>query len=344
MAKKATKSAMPVPDADTHMCVIYGEEEMIKRQLLDELRTAMQQKHGDVETLIFDGKTATLADVLDELRSYGLMQQYKIVIVDDADIFVTQHRQAMERYAESPVDNGTLVFRASKWNKGGLDKAINKVGFIHKCDPLKPAEATSWVNNQAKEKYERKLEPQAASFLVERLGTDLMRLDAELSKLTLMIDPKAAIGRDLIEQVVGKSNEEKAWVVQEAVLKSLASGRGGPAMEKIHELVDDGGQPDVLVSYFIADLIRKLYMAKAMLKQGQSEGEIGRAMRLFGPQQAVFMTVLRKMDETRLAMWLDRIVELDVRSKSGRGDTLRNLELFAGAMTTAGSGPQSTRR
>lgn len=115
-------------------------------------------------------------------------------------------------------------------------------------------------------------------------------------------------------------------------------------MEKIHELVDDGGQPDVLVSYCIADVIRKLYIAKAMLKQGQSEGEIGRAFRLFGSQQTVFMTVLRKMDEARIAVWLDRIVELDVRSKSGRGDTLRNLELFAGAMTTAVASTQSARR
>lgn len=336
MAKKATKSTTPTPDADTRICVIYGEEEMTKREILGELRSAMLAAHGDVETLVFDGKTATLADVLDELRSYGLMQQHKIVIVDDADVFVTQHRQAMERYAESPVDNGTLVFRASKWNTGNLDKAIAKVGFVHKCDPLKPADATSWVNKQAKEKYDRKIEPQAASLLVERLGCDLMRLDAELSKLTLMIDPAAAIARDLVEQAVGKSNEEKAWVIQEAVLKSLAAGKGGPAMEKIHELVDAGGQPDVLVSYFIADIIRKLYMARAMVRQGQSEGDVGRAFRLFGPQQAVFMTVLRKMDEARLAVWLDRIVELDVRSKSGRGDTLRNLELFAGAMTTAG--------
>lgn len=335
---------MPTPDADTRMCVIYGEEEMTKRHILDELRGVMQQTHGDVETLVFDGKTASLADVLDELRSYGLMQQHKIVIVDDADIFVTQHRQAMERYADSPVDNGTLVFRASKWNKGNLDKAIAKVGFVHACNPLTPAEATSWVNKQAKEKYQRKIEPQAASLLVERLGSDLMRLDAELSKLTLMIDPKDAIGRDLVEEVVGKSNEEKAWAIQEAVLKSLASGRGQAAMEKIHELVDAGGQPDVLVSYFIADIIRKLYMGKAMLRQGQSEGEIGRAMRLFGPGQTVFMTVLRKMDEATLAVWLDRIVELDVRSKSGRGDTMRNLELFAGAMTTAGGGGGSGRR
>lgn len=336
MAKKAAKSATPSPDADTRICVIYGEEEMTKREILDELRTALATVHGEVETLVFDGKSATLADVLDELRSYGLMQQHKIVIVDEADLFVTQHRQAMERYADAPVDNGTLVLRASKWNKGGLDKAIEKVGFIHKCEPLKPAAATSWVNKQAKEKYDRKIEPAAASLLVERLGCDLLRLDAELSKLTLMIDPKDAIAPALVEQVVGRSNEEKAWVVQEAVLKSLASGTGGPAMEKIHELVDAGGQPEVLVSYFIADIIRKLYLAKAMLKQGQNEGDIGRAMRLFGPQQTVFMTILRKMDEGRIAMWLDRIVELDVRSKSGRGDTLRNLELFAGAMATAG--------
>src|SRR5690606_8797359 len=114
MARKAASNQEPAVDAETRICVIYGEDEMLKRQTLEQLRAALIAKHNDVEPLVFDGQSSPLADVLDELRSYGLMQQHKIVIVDDADVFVSAHREALERYAQNPVDNGVLVFRGSK--------------------------------------------------------------------------------------------------------------------------------------------------------------------------------------------------------------------------------------
>jgi DNA polymerase-3 subunit delta len=331
MAKKASTSSN-VPLDQTRICVIYGEEEMLKRQKLDELRAALVAKHDEVETLVFDGRNAPLADVLDELRSYGLMQQHKVVIVDEADAFVSLHREPMERYAQNPVDNGTLVFRSSKWNKGNLDKAIEKVGFIEKCEAMTPAAAAAWLTKRAREEHQRKIDGPAVNQLVERLGTDLMRLDAELAKLSLMVDAKAAITKELVTQVIGRSSDEDAWAVQEAVLQSLSSGRGGPALEKIYELVNLADQPEVLVAYFIADLMRKLYLAKQMIRQGESEAVVAKAMKLWGPRQAAFMTALRKADDAKLGQWFDAIVELDVRSKSSRGEAMRNLELFAATL------------
>ena len=49
--------------------VLHGPDEMGKREKLQELRDALQAAHGEVETFNFDGKTAALADVFDELRS-----------------------------------------------------------------------------------------------------------------------------------------------------------------------------------------------------------------------------------------------------------------------------------
>lgn len=338
MAKKPSSSALPTPTADTRVCVIHGQEEMLKRQLLDQLRQTLIEKYHEVETLVFDGKTASLADVLDELRSYGLMQQHKMVIVDDADVYVTQHRQAMERYAQSPVDNGVLVLRSTKWNRGGLDKLIEKVGFIAKCEPLAPAAASAWVVNQVKEKYQSRIEPAAANLLVEKCGRDLSMLDAELSKLTLMVEGKAAVDKVLVEQVVGRSSEEDAWAVQEALLASLGTGRSGPTLEKVYELVELAGHPEELVSYFLADMMRKLSVAKQMAKQGQPPQEISREMKLWGPRQASFMSVLKQVDEAQLGRWLDQIVSLNVRARTGLGDTYRGLELFAATLARQSAG------
>ncbi|MEZ6189671.1 MAG: hypothetical protein R3C45_00085 [Phycisphaerales bacterium] len=54
-----------------------------------------------------------------------------------------------------------------------------------------------------------------------------MPLDSELAKLALMVKPGEPIDRALIEQTVGKSSDEKAWEVQEAVLNGWRPARPG---------------------------------------------------------------------------------------------------------------------
>lgn len=350
MAAKSSTRARGL-DAATRICVLHGAEPMLKRQHLQRLGEVMHAEHGAIETVNFDGTSAELADVLDELRSYGLMQQYKLVVVDDADQFITRYRPAMERYAASPVDNGTLVLRCVRWNRGKLDEAIKKVGCLIKCEALTRPQAAQWLVGRARDEHGRKLDAATAMVLVRRLGVDLMRLDSEVAKLALLVGEQEPIGSDLIDQVVGRGSDEQAWAVQEALLSALTSpgsapapGRapdssssrragaptaGGAAIEKIHELVDLSGQPAILVAYFIADLIRKLHLALMMKRQGVAEGQIARVLKIWPRErQTLFMGLLRRLNERSTAAIFDQIVELDARSKSGFGDSMRNLERF----------------
>lgn len=335
MAKRAANPDAAL-DASTRICVLVGAEEMLKQEHLATLRTAMEAEHGQVEVFLYDGKIAPLADVLDELRSMSLMQSYKLVIVDDADVFVTAHRDAMERYAEGPVDNATLVFRASKWNKGNLDKLIEKVGAILSCAPLTHDAALQWMTRRASSEHKRKIEPAAAALLVERIGADLMLLDSELAKLSVAVADDKPIGVEAVRELVGRSSDEEAYAIQDALIEAMASGGDSSKvrhlLNELHEVVSVAGQPDVLVAYFVADVIRKLHIGTMLRKQGAGDSQISSALKLWGPRQQAFMQVLRKCDPKRTRALFDRIMRLDARSKSGFGEPLRNLEGFCAAI------------
>jgi DNA polymerase-3 subunit delta len=343
MAKSTTKKTGSTEvqlDEQVRICVLYGPEMMLKRQYFQQLRQIMEQAHGQVQTITFNASESGLAEVFDELRSYGLMQQYKLVVVDEADEFAKDHRDALTRYAENPVDHATLVLRSSKWNKGNLDKAIAKVGCLIKCDAPTQAVAATWLVGQAKE-HKCKLDKATAQLLVSRLGCDLMRLDTELAKLALLVEPGAKIDEQLIDQVVGRSSDEQAWEVQEAILQALSSGNalgktaGGKAIEKVHELIDLSNQPDILVLYFVADLVRKLNIALQMRKAGMADSEIARHMKLWGARQTLFMSLLRRLPEHKARQLLDRVVKADAGSKSGLGNAMRNLECFCTILSDA---------
>ncbi|WP_432800046.1 DNA polymerase III subunit delta [Poriferisphaera sp. WC338] len=336
MAKKKASSKKTdfKPDADTRVLVLHGPDEMKKREHLAALRKVLDKVHGETETFTFDGKAATLADVFDEVRGYSLMMQYKIVIVDDADQFVKNHRDALERYADSPVDHATLVLRAGTWNRGNLDKKIAAIGGIIKCESASEADAVRWVIKKAQTSYNATLEQGAAQLLVDRLGADMLMLDTEVGKLSLMneLDENghSTITQTLVERTTQKGSDEDAWTVQEVMLQGIIQGNMGPTLEMVHELVDLSGQPDVLVMYFVADLIRKLAVARSMKLGGVNDGTIAKELKLWGPRQQLFFKALGILAGKRgaLAEIFDDILRQDKRSKSGFGDTVRNLECF----------------
>lgn len=327
----------PALDASTRIAVLYGSDDLLKRTCLQELRAALEQAHGQVETYLFDGKTADLASVLDELRSYSLLDGYKLVTVDEADQFVKNHRDALERYAQQPVDHATLVLRAATWHKGNLDRLIEKAGALIRCDTPKPDEARQWLIDRARQAYDCPLEPRAAQQLVERLGVDRMRLDNELAKLALAAGPGQTITTALVDQLVGRGSEEQAWAVQEAALASIRSGSAGPIIAKVHELVDLADQPPALVSYFLADLFRKLSLAAMFRQAGWPEGQIARELKLWGDRQRIFFDVLRRLDLDTIKQRFDAAVDAAYRDRMSLGEPMRNLECFCASLVDTGS-------
>jgi DNA polymerase III delta subunit len=273
--------------------------------------------------------------VFDELRGYSLMMTYKLVVVDDADQWVKLYRDALQRYAEAPVDHATLVLRAPTWHKGNVDKAIAKVGAVVKCEPPSASEAAAWLVARAVDAHGATLDKRAASLLVDRLGPHLMLLDTELAKLALMAKPpgggkgkddRPAVTLALVEEAVGRTSEEKAWVIQEPLLKGIAAGSAKEPLAMVYDLLDLAGHDPVPVMWAVTDLTRKLSVAASMKAAGESDQAIAKAARVWGPQVGPFMSAVRGMSPARAAAMLQAALRADRRSKSGLGDARRNLE------------------
>lgn len=339
MAKRTASNPAPAASSGPPRIVaIHGDDEMLKRESLAELRAELEKggEPGDAEVFTFDGKTAALADVLDELRSYSLMQKPKIVIVDEADNFLSAHREALERYAQAPVDTATLVLRPAKWQSSGrLEKMIDKGGGNRPCKSKSPGDAAAWLAERAVRVHRAKIDKAAVNAMVDRLGVNLGLLDSELGKLAVMAGEGKAITVELVEQAVGRSGDEEAYAVQGAIMEILAnaSGPGGGdrrhVVEEVRHLIDDSGQPDVLVAYFVTDLVRKLYLALMMKRAGTPDAQIARDLKFWGPSQYLMGKVLARVSAKKAAELFDKAVDFDVRSKTGRGDALQNIECFS---------------
>jgi DNA polymerase III delta subunit len=323
----SAKGTRTAPDASMRVVVLTGKDSFLRVERSRQLQEALEAEHGSVDRFELDGASCSLSAVLDELRSYGLLSSHKLVVVDNAEAFLgaEDRRRAMERYAEDPQRESTLLLRAgARWNPGKFDKLVEAGGgAVLKCEAPGEQEAVRWCGVRAERRHGTQLAPGAAELLVEKIGTDLARLDSELGKLAAAAGEGKPVTRPLVAEFVGLSREEAAWELQSVLL------REGPraALEKLGELVRVSGVPDVMVGWSVADVLRKVHDAARLLASGEQEFAVAKQLRLWGDSQSLVCRAARALGPRRAARLLDEAMRTDMRMKSGlSSDGVRTCE------------------
>ena len=323
-------------NATMRIIVLHGSEDFLRSEYVRRAEIALEETHGGFERFDFDGASTEIGVVLDELRSYGLMQSHKLVVVDAADQLLsagasarsgTGPRQLMERYAENPVEHATLILRASRWNRGKIDKLISAVGTIIKCDEPSSAQAAAWCVERARKRLDATLQRDAAALLVDRIGSALGRLDSELGKLAAAADGEPLVlDRDLVVQMVGRSREEEAWELQSAILNGGAEG----AIRVLRNLREVARISEVLIIWSMLDLARKLHDAAQLLAAGESPRSAAQAVGLWGPSEGPVLEAARNLGPELSGRVLHDVMRSAEALRSGRaGGPDRTLEAIA---------------
>ncbi len=178
---------------------------------------------GDVARVDGASDDLKLADVLDDVRTLSLLGDRRVVVVDNADKFITAHRKALEKYCAAPVATGTLVFVCHSFPKGqNLYKRIAAIGCVIDCETPTRRALDPWIIRRAKDKYGKRLSVDAARRLRLNVGDAPSLLNGELAKLASFVGGRDAIEEADIEALVGQHREEKVFAIVDAVLEGDA--------------------------------------------------------------------------------------------------------------------------
>jgi DNA polymerase-3 subunit delta len=134
---KAVEAAIPP------VVVLTGTQRHFKQQALARLRT---QVIADDDTSLsrFPGRDTDLQTVTDELRTVSMWGDRRLVLVDDADDFVSKHRAALEKYVEAPAKKSVLVLDVGTWVKTTrLAKQVAAKGLEIACSELRGRSSSS---------------------------------------------------------------------------------------------------------------------------------------------------------------------------------------------------------
>jgi DNA polymerase III delta subunit len=315
---------MPAAQSPKPVYALVGSDSFMQLQRL----AAIVDHAPSAQRIDFDGERAELAEVLDELRSFAMFGSGKIVVVQDADAFLTRFREQLEEYVVHPSDGATLVLRLGSLPANQrIYKAIAKVGVIEQCEP--PRDLPKWIIEQAKSAHKVVIPLDGARMLADLIGADMGRLDNELAKLAL--SAKAGkIGLDEIGSSVAFQREQQ----MSEMTNALAAGRPAEAVKKWRQLVQLDPSAEFRAVTWLAIWLTNVRKALAMRKSGQQNFAIAKVLRIWPMEmQKPFFETAYALGETGVVRAIDLLAQIDRQSKSGVGDAADNVERFILSMT-----------
>ncbi len=237
------------------VCALVGDEAFFQRQALLELRDAvLGTEESDFSYTAFEGRKAEFRDVLEELSTVAMFGgDCRMVVVEEADDFVTRYRQQLEDYVAKPARSGVFVLLLKSLpSNTRLAKAVAADGLIVDCSAPRGAALPRWLTAWAQQFHRFKLAQSAAEMLVEMIGPEVGLLDQELAKLALTAGPNGKITAETVSQSVGGWRAKTAWEMLDAAL----DGKAAKALSQLDRLLAAGEQPIGVLGQISASLRR----------------------------------------------------------------------------------------
>lgn len=284
--------------------------------LLDDATTSVVRVDGS------KAAKASLADALDEVRTYSLLGDRRVVLVDDADDFISAHRKGLERYCESPASTGTLGLLCNSLPKPWrLHKIIAKSGQVLICTAPQYGNVVPWIVRRARDTYGKRLSSTAGASLRQLVGDAPGVIDAELCKLSTYVGQRSTITEEDISALVGQHREELVF----AVIDAMIAGDVGAALAAWEQvLATDRAAP----GRAIAGLgwgVRQLVEGARLVAGGKPVSVAAKIVRTY---EARLSRVLHEVGAGGLEDQLADLCKADLAIKRGLGTLGCEVEKF----------------
>lgn len=313
------------------ICVLFGGERFLQREAAAHLL-------GDADEFSvsrFDGDQTELADVLDELCTNSLFGgSSKTVLVDHADGFVKENREALEDLLDKGT-GGLLVLMVGSWPANTrLYKRANTKGFQIRCAPpttsaksKKPdlKRVAKWIAARAESVHQFKLPAAGAQMLVDLTDCEFGQMEMELQKLALFAD-KGKVTVETVGKVVGGWRTQTMW----DAIGAAVDGEAGKSLELLDQLLKSGEHPLALFGQLSWSLRRYATATEHVLRQVRDgkRPDMGSAIsaagfKPWGGEVDMAHDRLKQLGRDRAAKILDWIVETDFSLKRSHSQEAR---------------------
>ncbi len=244
--------------------LIVGEDELKRTAVLKKLRARLEQ-YGDLAFNSDDLDAETVEDgvIVTSCNTVPFASEYRLVYVRNADKLRKGEAEALASYLKEPNPSTILCLEAEKLAKNTkLYKAVASIGpqAVIECVPLKKYELPKTVRAMAVGHGVTFTEG-AARLLVDMVGENTVRLDAEIAKIALAHRGSDAVNESEVMAMTARTAEVKPWEFTDA----FAARDLRKCLLYLNRM--DSVTPHALIAMCV-NRLRELVCAKSVARRG----------------------------------------------------------------------------
>lgn len=341
--------------------VIFGPEELGKKEALDQLREAVGMPElVDANTTLLKAQGLSLQQLQDACGAMPFLAERRLIIVEgllaQAEELQGQRtrgrgarsqKSRQEAWEDLPQMLGKLppttilVFLESAVPKTNpLLQSVAPLAEVREFQPPAGDALRNWIRARVAN-VGASISPAAVDMLGELVGGDLWALQGEIEKLALHAGEQGIEEQD-VEALVSNSREVSIFRAVDAIL----AGQTGQALQ-LFEGLRQGGAEIGYIFTMIARQLRFVLVAQELQRGGVPRAEFGARL---GAQDFAVRIVLeqaRKYTAAQLEGMYRLLVETDWAIKKGEmsemGEKKEQLALETLVAELAGTGGQGRR-
>lgn len=222
-----------------------GESEFHIDQLMQYAEhNILKPEEAGFNLTVFYGKDAAWADILNACRRYPMFAEKQVVLLKEAQQMRDKDLEMLEPYILTPLPSTILVvgYKGKSLDKRTrFSKTVAAHAELFTFENIREEKVQEWIAARVAAK-KMTITPKAVGLMAEHIGRDMMRIESELDKLAINLQPGQPVDEDVVEKYVGISKEYNVFELSAAIArKDLATAltilnyfEGNPTKHPIH--------------------------------------------------------------------------------------------------------------
>ncbi len=306
--------------------LLFGEENYLKNKTFNSLKKALISETAKIMNLdIFNEKKPETKKISDACETLPFMNDLRVVIVKDSELFVQGNKDESEKMAEyikNVPPTTVLIFVEEKVDKRGkLYKEVSKLGYCAEFKQLSEKELLNEVRKIAKAKR-LVMKDSVILYFIRSIHNSMEAIISEIEKLSNYILEGEVSEKD-IDDICTKSLEVKIFDMVDAIGNKKAK----IALDIYNNMVLMKESP-IMILAMISRQFRIIFQSKYLAEKGMYKSDIAKKINQREFVVSECLKQSKNFKKKTLLQALDDCLECDINIKTGKIQDKLGVEMI----------------
>ncbi|ENH97528.1 DNA polymerase III subunit delta [Gracilibacillus halophilus YIM-C55.5] len=313
---------------------LYGTENYMIEEVKQALfKYALEEEDRQTNVSQHDLEETSIQEVVADCETLPFLGERKLVIANNPSFLkakppasdINHHLDRLLQYIDEPAPFSILLIIApyeKRDDRKKVNKQLKQKAHAIACEPLKEWNMDEMVYRIARQHHVTVSED-VVQYIVSELGTNLMAIQSEITKMALYVGEGNQIKREDAEQLLSHYEHSSGLKLMDTIMnRDLAK-----AMEISKDLEKMNEDPIALLA-LIASQFRTLMHVKMLKQKGYNQNQMAQQLGIHPYVAKLSLGRSSKFSHEELQQALSLIADTDAKIKQGKLEKSFALELL----------------